>query len=160
MSKNKEPSFKTPLSVLTTSKSISVQHELKWITIIDIKTFTTFLSLKKPSFKPSVLLSKGLNRWCWCLVLLCYYILHTIILVKKHKSRCRLQLSLRSFPNDLSVVFSHCRPVGAGMPPPPLFGTLFNPIWSKWVNHAHHITTCPPPDFQTFLRPCKAKRDN
>ena len=40
-------------------------------------------------------------------------------------------------------------------PQPPDFGRSANPIQTKGgADYGHHITTFPPPDCQTFLRPC------
>jgi hypothetical protein len=51
-----------------------------------------------------------------------------------------------------------CRAVGAVEAPPPNSAhqlTLYHPGGKKY---AHHITICPPPDFQTSLRLCLACR--
>ena len=47
------------------------------------------------------------------------------------------------------------RPVGTGGAgcKPPDFGRAVNAISTRGADYAHHITTGPPPDFQTFLRP-------
>jgi hypothetical protein len=36
---------------------------------------------------------------------------------------------------------------------PPVFGRSVNPILTRGVDYAHHITTAPPPDFQTVRHP-------
>ena len=37
-----------------------------------------------------------------------------------------------------------------------VFGRSINPISTRGANYTHHITRCPrPPDFHTFLRPCR-----
>ena len=76
-------------------------------------------------------------------------------------------LILQWLPRGLLFTFlqhpfpSQIRVVGAGVgggdfppPPSPLFGKSVNPISTREVDYAQQITTCPP-DFQTFLRPCK-----
>ena len=41
------------------------------------------------------------------------------------------------------------------------FGRSVNLISTRGADYAYHITTCPPPpDFQTFLRPCKLQGIN
>jgi hypothetical protein len=43
---------------------------------------------------------------------------------------------------------------GAANPaPPPSFWQISWPYSNRWTDYAHHITTCPPPFFHTFLRP-------
>ena len=51
-----------------------------------------------------------------------------------------------------------CRAVGAGGATglPKILIHQLTPYLNQGENYAHYITTCRPPDFQTFLRPCSA----